>query len=73
KNRQVRKMLAKVGHPALRVIRYSMEEISIKEMKPGEVVEMNALDFFRNLNLKSDDRRARVVNFSKSKFRRYEK
>lgn len=39
KNRQVRKMTAAVGHPTLRLIRHSIEGISLGELAPGEVME----------------------------------
>jgi len=50
KNRQVRKMMAKVGHPALRLIRFSIEGISINEMKAGNVLEINPETFLRLIN-----------------------
>lgn len=37
KNRQVRRMTAKVGFPTLRLVRYSIENITIDQLKPGEV------------------------------------
>ncbi|MCY7409430.1 MAG: pseudouridine synthase [Chitinophagales bacterium] len=54
KNRQVRKMTAKVGHPTLRLIRCAIEAISIEGMKSGEVVEMNEEDFFTLLQLRKE-------------------
>jgi len=36
KNRQVRRMTAAVGYPTLRLIRYSIGEWNIDELKPGE-------------------------------------
>ena len=44
KNRQVRKMTARVGFPTLRLIRIAIEEIELGEMKAGEVKEL-AKDF----------------------------
>jgi len=52
KNRQVRKMTAKVGHPTLRLIRYAIENISIEGMTSGQVSELNHQEFYRKLNLK---------------------
>jgi 23S rRNA pseudouridine2457 synthase len=40
KNRQVRKMTAKVGHPALRLIRFAVGKMSLKGMNPGTVTEI---------------------------------
>ncbi|MDA0987215.1 MAG: pseudouridine synthase [Bacteroidetes bacterium] len=36
RNRQIRKMTARVGHPTLRIIRTSIGNIFIGNMKPGE-------------------------------------
>lgn len=41
KNRQVRKMTAKVGFPTLRLVRYAVQSVTIEEMKPGEVKEVS--------------------------------
>jgi len=41
KNRQVRKMTAAVGFPTLRLIRYSIEELTLQGIKQGEVLEIN--------------------------------
>lgn len=41
KNRQVRKMTAAVGFPTLRLIRYSIEELTIENLKPGQFIEMS--------------------------------
>ncbi|GLR16181.1 pseudouridine synthase [Portibacter lacus] len=40
KNRQVRKMFAKVGFPVLRLVRYAIGETSIDGMDVGEVVSV---------------------------------
>lgn len=52
KNRQVRKMTAKVGHPTLRLIRYAIEEVTLERMKPGEVIELKEQEFYPLLKLK---------------------
>lgn len=36
KNRQVRRMTAAVGYPTLRLVRYSIEKLTIDGMMPGE-------------------------------------
>ena len=41
RNRQVRKMTAKVGYPALRVVRVRIKNILIGKLKPGEVRELS--------------------------------
>jgi 23S rRNA pseudouridine2457 synthase len=51
KNRQVRKMTAKVGHPTLRLIRYAIEEITLERMKSGEVIELKEQEFYPLLKL----------------------
>lgn len=40
KNRQVRKMTAKVGFPTLRLVRVSFGPWKLKKMQPGDVVEI---------------------------------
>ncbi|TAF74477.1 MAG: pseudouridine synthase [Bacteroidetes bacterium] len=37
KNRQVRKMTAALGFPTLRLVRYSIENLTIKDFKSGEI------------------------------------
>lgn len=53
KNRQVRKMTAKVGHPTLRLIRYAMERINIDKMISGDIVELTKKEFYERLNLRT--------------------
>ena len=53
KNRQVRKMTAAVGFPTLRLIRVGIENLSLGELEPGEVVEYDRLVFLQKLNLKA--------------------
>jgi 23S rRNA pseudouridine2457 synthase len=48
---QVRKMVAAVHHKCIRLIRTSIEDISIGSMQPGEIIELNENDFFRLLKL----------------------
>jgi 23S rRNA pseudouridine2457 synthase len=40
KNRQVRKMTAKVGFPTLRLIRYRIENLELGDMQPGHIKEV---------------------------------
>jgi 23S rRNA pseudouridine2457 synthase len=46
KNRQVRRMTAKVGFPTLRLIRYRIEKITLNNMKPGDIKELTKQDLF---------------------------
>jgi 23S rRNA pseudouridine2457 synthase len=41
KNRQVRKMFAKVGFPVLRLIRAQIGKYSIEKMQPGDLIYLN--------------------------------
>ena len=41
KNRQVRKMTAKVGFPTLRLVRYRIEALSLEKMQPGDIIEIS--------------------------------
>ena len=51
KYHQVRKMLASVHHPVKRLIRTSIENISVEKLIPGEVVEMEEIEFFKKLRI----------------------
>ncbi len=42
KNRQVRKMTAAVGYPTLRLIRCSIEKLTIENLPPGNIAELTA-------------------------------
>lgn len=42
KNRQVRKMTAAVGYPTLRLIRYSIGNVTIDGLTPGSFIKVNA-------------------------------
>ncbi len=42
KNRQVRRMTAKVDFPTLRLVRVKIEGLAIQEMQPGDVTEVPA-------------------------------
>ncbi len=51
KNRQVRKMTAAVGFPTLRLVRWSMEKITIEGFEVGEVREMDEETVYHKLGL----------------------
>jgi 23S rRNA pseudouridine2457 synthase len=48
---QVRKMVSAVRHNCLRLVRESIEDISIGDMQPGEVREISGDDFYSQLKL----------------------
>jgi 23S rRNA pseudouridine2457 synthase len=48
---QLRKMVAAVKHPCVRLIRTSIEDISLGNLQPGEVKEVDGDYFFSNLHL----------------------
>lgn len=49
KNRQVRKMTAKVGFPTLRLIRNSIEGIRLGNMQPGEMIALTEQEIHQKL------------------------
>lgn len=51
KNRQVRKMTAAIGHPTLRLIRSSIEDLSLVEMIPGSVSQLEEKVLYKQLKL----------------------
>jgi len=51
KNRQVRKMTAAVGFPTLRLVRWSMEKLTIEGFESGEVKEMDQKTIYHQLGL----------------------
>ncbi len=52
---QVRKMVAAIHHRCKRLIRLSIEDIHLGDLKPGEIREMNELDFFQQLKLEKEE------------------
>jgi 23S rRNA pseudouridine2457 synthase len=52
KNRQVRKMTAKVGFPTLRLIRYRIEKITIEHLQPGEMKMLSQTELYNLLQIK---------------------
>lgn len=51
KNRQVRKMTAACGFPTLRLIRYSIENLTLPIFKPNEIIELDAKKINQLLNI----------------------
>lgn len=51
KNRQVRKMTAKVGHPTLRLLRVGIEELSLFPMNPGDLRMISRNALYKKLRL----------------------
>jgi len=49
KNRQVRRMTAKVGFPTLRLIRYRIEAIALDNIQPGDMRELSKQDVYKRL------------------------
>jgi len=52
KNRQIRKMTAKVGFPTLRLIRYRIEKITVENLQPGEMRMLTQGEMYTLLNIK---------------------
>jgi 23S rRNA pseudouridine2457 synthase len=51
KYHQVRKMIAAIRHKCKRLIRVSIEDLSLGNLEPGKVSEMEEADFFRQLKI----------------------
>lgn len=51
KYRQVRKMVLAARHRCLRLIRLSISDLTLGNLKPGEVQEMKEEDFYRQLGI----------------------
>ena len=49
KNRQVRKMTAKVGFPTLRLVRYRIEGIELGDLQPGKMIELPQKTIYKKL------------------------
>ena len=49
KNRQVRKMTAKVGFPTLRLIRNRIEGIELGNLQPGKMLELPQKTIYKKL------------------------
>jgi 23S rRNA pseudouridine2457 synthase len=55
KYHQVRKMVNVVGHKCIRLIRTSIEDITLGPLAPGEVKEMDEVSFFKQLRIPYED------------------
>lgn len=51
KNRQVRRMTATVGFPTLRLVRWSIENLTAEGMQPGDVRELSRTEMMQGLRL----------------------
>jgi 23S rRNA pseudouridine2457 synthase len=49
KNRQVRKMCAKVGFPVLRLIRVRINKIELENLQPGQMKELSKEEVYKKL------------------------
>jgi len=49
KNRQVRRMAAKVGFPVLRLVRWRIEGIELNNLKPGDIKELPGKIIYKKL------------------------
>ncbi len=52
KNRQVRKMTAKVGYPTLRLIRYRIQQLTLDDLNPGEMKILSQMELYNLLQIK---------------------
>ena len=59
RNRQVRKMTAKVGFPTLRLVRVAIGELRVDGLQPGEWRELTASELARTLRLSQSPLRVR--------------
>lgn len=51
KNRQVRKMFAKVGFPVLRLVRMQIEDLKLGKLEPGKYYAIEKKDILKLLNI----------------------
>jgi len=51
KYHQVRKMVATMHHRCIRLVRWSIEDVSVESILPGQVQEVDETYFFKALNL----------------------
>jgi 23S rRNA pseudouridine2457 synthase len=51
KYHQVRKMIGAIKHKCKRLIRVSIEDLSLGDLEPGEIKEIGEIDFFNRLKI----------------------
>lgn len=51
KNRQVRKMTASIGFPTLRLVRYSIEDLTIDGFQSGEIRQLSQNEIYKLLKI----------------------
>ena len=51
KNRQVRKMTAKIGYPTLRLIRTSIEDLRLSPLKSGDITQISGKAIYQKLKI----------------------
>ncbi len=52
KNRQARRMTAKINCPTLRLVRVAIENLEIGTLAPGQWINLTQIEIYRKLNLK---------------------
>lgn len=53
KNRQVRKMTAKLGYPTLRLVRIAIEDLQLGDLKSGQIRQLSQKVIYQKLKLMS--------------------
>ncbi len=51
KNRQVRKMTAKIGHPTLRLVRVAIEDLSVFPLQSGGITQISRNALYKKLKI----------------------
>jgi len=51
KNRQVRRMAAKIGHPTLRLLRVAIEDLRLGDLQPAELTMISKNAIYRKLKI----------------------
>jgi 23S rRNA pseudouridine2457 synthase len=59
RNRQVRRMTAKVGFPTLRLVRVAIADLKVEGLKPGEYRDLTASELARLLRMRESPLRVR--------------
>lgn len=65
KNRQVRKMTAQVGYPTLRLVRWSIENLTVEGLKSGQVVEKSREEIYLGLGFEANSQPGNFRGFKK--------